>query len=131
MAITWYVLTVVTAYHGFGHPIAYVSKQDQAFTTRILFFTNLLWLWATNLVRISTSLLLLQINKDTKWWKRVLRTLMVAQIVCMIGATTMQLSMCQPLRALLDGTVLGAKCIPDIGIILYGYTYNGKKWNKR
>jgi len=124
IAITWYALTTVAAQYGFGRPVTHVSEQHQAFTRRMLFLTNLLWIWASNLVRISTGLLLLQLDKDTRWWKRVLWTVIVAQIVCMIGATTVQLSVCRPIRYLLGDKVPGRKCMPRIGIVLYGYTYN-------
>ncbi|PVI02274.1 hypothetical protein DM02DRAFT_653739 [Periconia macrospinosa] len=124
MAVIWYALTVAAAYHGLGHHVNYVSTQDRAYIIRVLFFTNLLWLWTTNLLRISTALLLLQLNKDSRWWKRVLQTTIVAQIVFMVGATTVQLTVCRPLRVQLGYPVSEPKCFPVFAIHIYGYTYN-------
>ncbi|KAH7014074.1 hypothetical protein B0J12DRAFT_635951 [Macrophomina phaseolina] len=123
MSITSYAILVVACNHGLGRHNFYVSLEDTKDIMKLSFGNSFLWIWTTNLVRISISLMLLRIRQDSKGWKRALWTMIVFQLLCMFGATTVQFAACRPSRAMWD-VVPNAKCMPDIAFIVYGYTYS-------
>jgi hypothetical protein len=85
---------------------------------------GLLWIWTTNLIRVSMGLMLLRLKQERRWtWP--LRSLVLTQICLMVAATTVQLLVCRPLSSVWNPTP-DMECIPMSGMLKYGIVYNGK-----
>jgi len=85
---------------------------------------GLLWIWTTNLIRVSMGMMLLRLKEERRW-KWPLRILVLDQVCLMIAATTVQLLVCRPLSSMWNPTP-DMECIPVSGMVTYGIVYNGK-----
>jgi hypothetical protein len=101
-----------------GHPTDMVAVGPWQVTA------GLLWIWTTNLIRVSMGLMLLRLKQERRWaWP--LRSLVLVQVCLMIAATIVQLLVCRPLSSIWNPTP-EMECIPMSSMVKYGVVYNGK-----
>jgi hypothetical protein len=113
------VLTAVAVSRGFGRPMYLLSANDTEVIGISTFIVFVIGYWASTFARVSVALLLISITQQ-KIWRGVLWSIIVFNMVLLVGVNIFELFQCRPIRAIW-AEVPGAKCFPPETVWNLGY----------
>ncbi|KAF2014200.1 hypothetical protein BU24DRAFT_423226 [Aaosphaeria arxii CBS 175.79] len=115
-------ISAASGSHGWGHHTAYVTPKNIVLVFKLNFVTQVLWILAIALVRLSIASSLLRLSPD-RAWKWTLWTIIGIQILTYIGHMIFQFFNCMPLRANWE-PVYDIRCWPRKYVLIFGWTAN-------
>lgn len=129
ISIIEYGASCIAAANGWGHMSHYVPQPNRTIAFKCLFAMQLLWIFATALVRISVAVSLLRLSRcageSERLWKRSLWGLIVVQLLTSVGWLVLLFFNCHPLHGLWE-PVPTLTCWPHKYTVIWGWVANGK-----
>ncbi|OCL07657.1 hypothetical protein AOQ84DRAFT_408518 [Glonium stellatum] len=98
LSFTSYCVAIASAAHGWGHLSQHVSPKNRVMVFKCLFTQQILWIFATALVRISIACSLVRLS-TRKFWRWGLWIIMGIQAITYTGWMVLLLFGCRPLRS--------------------------------
>ncbi|KAF2181532.1 hypothetical protein K469DRAFT_588865 [Zopfia rhizophila CBS 207.26] len=95
--------------YGLGHHNYYIPPENRKEAMRLLFITQLLWIWAIAMCKISVAFMFLRIKREKRWLIFLYLSILL-QVATAIASNVAQFVRCQPVAAQWDPTIAGAKC---------------------
>jgi hypothetical protein len=124
-----YAATCISAANGWGHMSPYIPQPNKTIAFKSLFVAELLWIFATALIRISVAISLLRLARCTgeseRVWKWCLCSLIGVQLLISVGWLVLLFFNCHPLRGFWE-PVPKMTCWPHKFTVNYGWVANRK-----
>ncbi|OCL15018.1 hypothetical protein AOQ84DRAFT_279845 [Glonium stellatum] len=110
--VEWTLLMTSTGY-GLGRHNFYLAPGSAMQAEKFLFISQPPFAWALAFTKISIACMLLRIQRS-QGWMIFLYLMMVLQVLTAVTINTFQFSLCDPVAAIWDPSIPGAKCKPPI-----------------
>jgi hypothetical protein len=108
--VQWSLLLVGVG-HGIGRHNYYVSPDETLQAEKFLFICQPPYAWSLAFAKISIAFMLLRIQRDRRAWVAFLSCMILFSVLIAITMNCFQLSMCKPLSAIWDHSIVDAKCM--------------------